>query len=360
MAFDRSCPEGPLVLPAPALVLPQWPRRWLFSSPKYAPPNGSRALIAPATLELFISAYNMQKEHYKMKPDQHFPPPIPAVLVVLSSLESAINSKGTFTLVVSAALELVISESAAAAADSLALAVLSSSEAAINTLELVISESAAAAADSLALAVLTSSEAAISIKGSFTLLHVFFVDERNVPHDSVDSSYKALNDALLSQVNIPSAQVHAIGKNLPVAEAAKQYCERLKALAACVLPINEKGFPVFDMVILGIGEDAHIASLFPNWPTLSIADEWIVPIEGSPKPPPERITFTLPLINNAKDIVFFVMGAGKADVVKQVLEVPAPGGALPAQMVRAMDGRLRWMLEAGSAGGLTLGNWEKC
>lgn len=178
----------------------------------------------------------------------------------------------------------------------------------------------------LAKAVAAAASAAIKAKGTFTLVlsggslissiagladtkgidwskwHIFFVDERNVPHTSSDSNLKGAQDALLSRVPLPAANVYAMSEGLPVDQAAVNYEGRLVGLPAGVLPRNTEGWPVFDMVLLGVGPDGHVASLFPNKASLGEAKAWVLPVSNSPKPPPERITMTLPVINAAKEV----------------------------------------------------------
>jgi 6-phosphogluconolactonase len=198
------------------------------------------------------------------------------------------------------------------------------------------------------------------VKGAdFSKWWVFWVDERNVPHSSADSNYKGAQDALLGRVGIPQEQVFAIHENLPVEQAATNYEGRLLGLDRSVLPRTPDNFPVFDMILLGIGPDGHVASLFPNRPEAAVTKGWILPVSNSPKPPPERITFSMPAINAAKDIVVVAVGESKAETVQRVLEVQALPGALPAQMVRpTAGGRLRWVLDAMSAQELQLEEWE--
>lgn len=112
------------------------------------------------------------------------------------------------------------------------------------------------------------------------------------------------------------------------------------------------------MIALGVGPDGHIASLFPNRPELAEASRWVLPVTSSPKPPPERITMTLPVINAAKEVLVIALGDGKAEVVARALEVQALPGALPAQLVRPKGGRARWVLDAGSAAQLKHAEWE--
>jgi 6-phosphogluconolactonase len=194
----------------------------------------------------------------------------------------------------------------------------------------------------------------------FSKWWVFWVDERNVPHDSADSNYKGAHDALLGRVGIPAEQVVAIQEGLPVEQAATAYEGRLLALPPSVLPRTQPdSLPVFDLILLGIGPDGHVASLFPNRPETAETRGWVLPVRDSPKPPPERITFSMPAINAAKQVLVVAVGESKAEIVQRVLEVQALPGALPAQMVRpSHGGKLRWVLDAMSAQELRLEDWE--
>ncbi|KAL6762174.1 glucosamine-6-phosphate isomerases/6-phosphogluconolactonase-domain-containing protein [Haematococcus lacustris] len=232
-------------------------------------------------------------------------------------------------------------------------------------------------------AVTEASEAAIKAKGSFTLVlsggsllnflsgladskkisswdkwHIYYVDERNVPHTSPDSNHKGACTAFLSKVPIPAANQHAILENVPVDQAAKHYEGMLIGTPTTILPRNSDGLPVFDLMLLGTGPDGHIASLFPNAPQTAATSGWVLPVSNSPKPPPERITFTLPVINAAKEIIFVASGEEKAEIVQRILEIQALPGALPAQLVRPSQGTLRWFLDVQSAQKLDISNWE--
>lgn len=240
----------------------------------------------------------------------------------------------------------------------------------------------AAASKGLVKLVTEASQAAIRAKGTFTLVlsggalikqlsslvgvkgidwakaHVFYVDERNVPHSSADSNHKQATDALLSQVPLPPAQIHAIAEGLPVEQAATNYEGRLLGLPTSVLPRSADNLPIFDLMLLGLGPDGHIASLFPNWPQTAATSGWVLPVSNSPKPPPERITMTLPVINAAKEVAFVALGDSKAEVVQRVLEVQALPGALPAQLVRPTSGNLKWLLDIQAAQHLDIANWD--
>ena len=237
------------------------------------------------------------------------------------------------------------------------------------------------ASQGMARLVAGAAEQAIKAKGSFTLVlsggalipqlsalvglkgvdwskwYIFYVDERNVPLTSEDSNFKGTTDSLLSKTSIPASQVFALAEGLPVHQAAINYEGRLVVLPTTVLPRTPDNFPVFDMVLLGLGPDGHVASLFPNRAAVAEAQRWVVPVANSPKPPAERITMTLPVINSAKDVVFVAVGEAKAEVVQRVLEVQALPGALPAQMVRPNAGRLHWILDVMSAQHLQLSDW---
>eukprot|EP00191_Tetraselmis_sp_GSL018_P006102 CAMPEP_0177619284 /NCGR_PEP_ID=MMETSP0419_2-20121207/26158_1 /TAXON_ID=582737 /ORGANISM="Tetraselmis sp., Strain GSL018" /LENGTH=243 /DNA_ID=CAMNT_0019118501 /DNA_START=90 /DNA_END=817 /DNA_ORIENTATION=- len=133
--------------------------------------------------------------------------------------------------------------------------------------------------------------------------HLFWVDERCVPHSDPESNYGGAAAALLSKVPIPDSQIHPINETLcdgrtGMAEAAaRDYDQTLKALPEMVLPRRGE-LPAFDLLLLGFGPDGHICSLFPHHPLLGTADErWVLPIADSPKPPPERITLSLPVVN---------------------------------------------------------------
>lgn len=159
---------------------------------------------------------------------------------------------------------------------------------------------------------------------------IFFCDERYVPEDSEDSTFKAYRDSYpsLEKRMIP------IDYNLPLEDCAKDYERKiLKAFNA------EKGsVPEFDMLLLGMGDDGHTCSLFPGHKLLEEEDKLIAPIDDSPKPPPKRVTMTLPLINSAKRVIFVVTGAGKADVVKRAFieKEPLPAGLISPKSLKGI------------------------
>lgn len=140
----------------------------------------------------------------------------------------------------------------------------------------------------------------------------FFCDERYVPHDDGDSTYGAYKAEWLTQLpGIQDSQFVKADTAKSLDECAADYEAKVRDQVGCGC------LPQFDLLLLGMGPDGHTCSLFPEQPdTLQESKRLVIPIRNSPKPPPERITFTLPLINNARDVAFVVTGAGKASVVK--------------------------------------------
>ena len=170
---------------------------------------------------------------------------------------------------------------------------------------------------------------------------VFWGDERCVPPEHEDSNYRMAKETLLDRVPIPAANVHRMhGENVPHV-AAQDYEELLKG-------VFRTPEPVFDLILLGIGDDGHTASLFPG--TLALAERSRLVLHNwVPEQQDHRITFTLPLINAARMIAFVCTDESKAEVLRRVLE-PAPGeSVLPATLVRPSSDAVHWFLTQGSA-----------
>jgi 6-phosphogluconolactonase len=173
--------------------------------------------------------------------------------------------------------------------------------------------------------------------------HVFYADERLVPLDSPDSNDHAARKALFAHVPIPPDQVHALDASL-LGEPDALADAYEKALIREFAQRDSARFPVFDLVLLGMGPDGHTASLFPGHELLLEDDRWVAPILDSPKPPPERITLTLPVLNHAARVAFVAAGASKADALHSVLDTPEAG--LPAARVRPVyPGTLYWFTD---------------
>ncbi|CAN6480367.1 unnamed protein product [Victoria cruziana] len=180
----------------------------------------------------------------------------------------------------------------------------------------------------------------------WSLWHIFWVDERVVPKDHPDSNYKLAYDGFLSKVPILPGNVCAINDSLTAEAAADDYETGLRQLvkSEVVALSTESCFPKFDLILLGMGPDGHVASLFPGHPLIKESERWVTFLKDSPKPPPERITFTFPVINSASNIGIIVTGSGKADTVRTALEDVDHPDPLPVQMVSA-EGELTWFAD---------------
>jgi 6-phosphogluconolactonase len=174
--------------------------------------------------------------------------------------------------------------------------------------------------------------------------HVFFGDERPVPPHHPDSNYRMAREALLAHV--PVASVHRIPAEQPGASEA--YEGELRSFFA--LPPGAEP-PRLDLVLLGLGPDGHTASLFPGTTALDewtrwVASPWVARLGTA------RTTLTFPVLNRAREVLFLVSGADKADALRRVL-APAPGAdALPAARVAPADGRVAWIVDAAASTGL--------
>ncbi len=177
-------------------------------------------------------------------------------------------------------------------------------------------------------------------------LHVFWGDERFVLLGSPESNAGEAKRGFLDLVPIPSANVHPWDTELESAgEAAAAYASELRRTFA-----RADGVPRFDLVLLGMGEDGHTASLFPNTPALEATGELAV-ANFVPKLDADRLTLTAPVINAGREILFLVGGPGKAATLERVLEGPETPRDLPAQSIRPADGdgRLTWLVDEDAA-----------
>jgi 6-phosphogluconolactonase len=161
-------------------------------------------------------------------------------------------------------------------------------------------------------------------------VHLFWGDERYVPEDDDERNEKQAREALLDHVSIPASQVHPMAPSTgefgaDIDAAALAYEQILAANAAPGDPA-----PNFDVHLLGMGPEGHINSLFPNTPAVRETSRLVVAVEDCPKPPPLRITLTLPAIQRSREVWLLVSGAGKADAVAAAI-----GGADPVSLPAA-------------------------
>ena len=170
-------------------------------------------------------------------------------------------------------------------------------------------------------------------------VHAFFGDERTVPPDHEDSNYRMARETLLDHV--PVGGVHRMRGELPPDEAAASYEDELRGF------FGAEGLPGFDLILLGIGEDGHTASLFPETPALEVTDRLAVS-NPVPKLGATRITLTAPVLNAARAVNFLVAGEGKAEALKEILEGDEDPRMSPAKLVRPSGGAA-WMVDRAAA-----------
>jgi 6-phosphogluconolactonase len=178
---------------------------------------------------------------------------------------------------------------------------------------------------------------------------VFWGDERCVPPRDPDSNYRMACEALLDRVSIPPERIHRIRGEVGPERAREEYEEVLDRA------FPEEPRPRFDLILLGLGEDGHTASLFPGSDALDVRGVRVTTAVG-PKPPPERVTLTLPVLNAARRVIFVATGEAKREAFWRVWasEVARPAGEewLPASLVRPEGGAaVSWVLDEAAHGG---------
>jgi len=171
-----------------------------------------------------------------------------------------------------------------------------------------------------------------------------FCDERMVGPDSPDSTWGLYRSQLVPVTELSEDQFLLVDTALSPEDAAKKYQADLEAVFG--VP------PRFDLLLLGAGPDGHTCSLFPGHPLIKepVAGGRVVAhIEDSPKPPPNRVTLTLPAVNSASRCIFAATGAGKAEMMKLLLGEAESDPPLPARMVEPADGEVVWILDSAAA-----------
>jgi len=172
--------------------------------------------------------------------------------------------------------------------------------------------------------------------------HLFFGDERCVSPDHPDSNYGMVYSTLISRVEIPADNVHRIvGEGNPE-QNAESYEKELRTL------FGELPWPRFDLVLLGMGEDGHTASIFPGSDALNEESKWVVATRmGQLKQ--DRITLTTQVFNHAAHLVFLVTGQAKAKRLLEVLRHRPGADRLPAQLIQPVDGTVEWLVDRAAA-----------
>lgn len=181
----------------------------------------------------------------------------------------------------------------------------------------------------------------------WTRVHIFWGDERLVPPGDPENSFGQAREVLLKHIPIPSENIHPVSSELEPDAAAMDYARVLKEFAAPPL-----AWPRFDLVLLGMGEDGHTASLFPGSP-VEMSDPVITVTANYQGRPAQRITLTPMVINAARLVSFLVSGKGKADILYHVLSNAVSAEQLPAQWIHPSEGKLIWLVDEAAGSKIT-------
>jgi 6-phosphogluconolactonase len=175
-------------------------------------------------------------------------------------------------------------------------------------------------------------------------VHFYWGDERCVPPEDLKSNYRTARELMLGKVTVPHENIHRVRTELEPELAAQDYALTLGRSAEPPLR-----WPRLDLVLLGLGEDGHTASLFPGVSIAAGSAAVAVRVEGA-TPQEWRVSLTPEVLNSARTIVFMVQGAAKAAIAARVLYGDHQPEQLPAQLIRPVDGDLIWLLDAAAAG----------
>jgi 6-phosphogluconolactonase len=178
---------------------------------------------------------------------------------------------------------------------------------------------------------------------SWANVHIFFGDERTVPPDHADSNYRMASEAMLSHVPVPPENVHGIRGVGDAAANASLYESELRSFFG-----SSAEWPRLDLVMLGMGDDGHTASLFPGSAALTEERAWVA-ANWVEKFNTWRITLSAPAINAARRVLFLITGAGKADRLREVLKGERDPVRLPSQLIQPRDGTLEWFVDRAAA-----------
>ncbi len=172
----------------------------------------------------------------------------------------------------------------------------------------------------------------------------YWGDERCVPPDHSESNYAMANRTMLSKLPVKPEQVFRMRGELPPEEGALDYEKQLKQSFS----LSAGEFPRLDLILLGLGDNRHTASLFPGNPAIHEARRSVVAVNVDAEPR-NRLSFTPPVINRAERVMFLAAGEKKAEAVRDIIEGPRDPDRLPAQIVAPSDGQLMWFLDRAAA-----------
>jgi 6-phosphogluconolactonase len=173
----------------------------------------------------------------------------------------------------------------------------------------------------------------------------FWGDERCVAPDDPASNFGMANRTMLSKLAIRSEQIHRMRGEDEPAQAAQEYEHELRSFFRLELP---GAFPSFNLLLLGLGENAHVASLFPHHPALQEKTRLAVAVEVDAVPR-RRISLTMPVINSAERVMFLVSGETKAAAVRSILQGSPDPEQYPAQLVKPRSGEIIWLIDQAAA-----------
>jgi 6-phosphogluconolactonase len=180
-------------------------------------------------------------------------------------------------------------------------------------------------------------------------IHIFWGDERYVPATDPDSNYGMTKRVWLDLVPIPAMNIHPMPTDLAPPQLAAEAAE-LQIVTHFGLEAGS--IPVFDIILLGMGDDGHTASLFPHTSALSVVDRLVTVGQKDEQP---RLSFTFPLINQARSVIFLVAGASKQTALAAVFATNGDATAYPSRSIQP-QGELLWLLDAAAGDGLSIGN----
>lgn len=183
-------------------------------------------------------------------------------------------------------------------------------------------------------------------KVQFDKWEIFYADERAVPLDHEDSNHRLVKEEILDKIPAELGQPKVFPIDVKylddIQELADQYEQTLVSVFAARDSVR---LPMFDLLLLGCGPDGHTCSLFPGSPLLRESEAWVLPISDSPKPPPKRITLSLPVATHGIKIGFVATGGGKKDIMKQIFDTDE-GRQLPCGLVNAQaQERVSWFVD---------------
>jgi len=177
-------------------------------------------------------------------------------------------------------------------------------------------------------------------------VHVFWVDERAVPPEHERSNYGSAKAALLDAIAIPEANVHRMRGESPDLEAEGA---RYETLLRETIAAKTSGVPVLDLVVLGVGDDGHTASLFPGEPTVHVTDRLVAAVPAADARE-ARLTLTVPVLENARATLLIVLGKSKHEPLERIWATSGDLATTPARIVRGFRGSITWVIDRAAGG----------